>query len=112
MLWADGGTVAIMPCSTLHQIQSTGRRSTPRGPPDAAHSRLCNAAGYLGCLRLPDARRSYIVGPGELYDWTRTTLGQKTNTILISMHRWFPESIFGEALGVSTRKFCTIGLAV
>ena len=70
---------------TQHQIQSTGRRNTPRGPPDAAHSRQCIATGYRGCLRLPDAKRSYIIGPGKLYDWHRSTLGQKTNTILISM---------------------------
>jgi len=68
-----------------------------------------HAASYRGCLRLPDARRSYIIGPGKLYDWHRSTLGQKTNTILISMrcssavpertsqHRQFPETIFGEA---------------
>ena len=37
------------------------------------------------------------LGPGKLYDWHRSTLGQKTNTILISMR---------------TRKICTIGLAV
>ena len=42
-----------------------------------------HAAGYRGCLRLADARLSYIIGPGKLYDWTRSTLGQKTNTILI-----------------------------
>ena len=40
VLWVDGATVADA-MFTQHQIQSTGRRSTPRGPPDAAHSRLC-----------------------------------------------------------------------
>ena len=35
------GTLAVMPCSTQHQVQSAGRRSTPRGPPDTPHWRLC-----------------------------------------------------------------------
>ena len=35
------GTVPVMPCSTQHQVQSAGRRSTPRGPPDTPHWRLC-----------------------------------------------------------------------
>lgn len=55
VLWVDGGTVAVMPCSRSIKIQSTGRRSTPRGPPDAAHSRPCMPPANRGCLRLPDA---------------------------------------------------------
>ena len=35
------GTLAVMPCSTQHQVQSAGRRSTPRGPPDTPNWRLC-----------------------------------------------------------------------
>ena len=56
MLWVDGRTVAVMPCSTQHQIQSTGRRIRH----EARQTRL---TGGYACHRLPrmPARRSYTI---------------------------------------------------
>ena len=86
VLWVDGGTVAVMPCSRSIRNRAQGGEALR----EARQTRLTR--GYA-CRRLPrmprlpDARRSYIIGPGKLYDWHRSTLGQKTNTILISMRR-------------------------
>ena len=90
----------------LNAASDTEHRVAKYATRPARHGSLAAA-----CHRLPrmPARRSYIIGPGKLYDWTRWKPGQKTNTILISMrcssaipertpqHRQFPETIFGEA---------------
>ena len=69
---------------TQHQIEHRAAKHSAR-PARRGSLAAMQAASYRGCLRLPDAKRSYIIGPGKLYDWHRSTLGQKTNTILISM---------------------------
>ena len=84
VLWVDGGTVAVMPCSRSIKYRAQGGEALR----EARQTRLTRGYASRQLPRMPASARRMTqlhLGPGKLYDWHRSTLGQKTNTILISM---------------------------